>query len=143
MTYYGHDSGESMPHTRSAAERNKIAEEKHKAAAEKKGCFCVYPAENELQIDIDSFEAFGLFYANRRLLGSLIEKTTDRPSPSNKAGRYHITVYLTRPVKDKFERIALQCLLGSDPTREALSYKAAVEGVDRPTLFFEKAEDGS
>lgn len=138
MTYYGHDIG-LQPNPLNPTVRDEAARAKHKAAAEKRGCFCVYPADNELQLDLDGFESIGRWLFAGRLMADLIDSSQDAPSPSGVAGRMHVTVKLKRPVKDKFERIMLQALLGSDPSREALSWKAATEGVECPTLFFERA----
>lgn len=122
-------------HTSGESQQEK-AEARHAEAAVRKGCVCVYPTKNQLQIDIDGFEALGRFHFAH---GLLLPGTTylQAPSPSGTAGRYHITVTLDRELT-ALERIGLQALLGSDPAREALSYAAALAGVERPTVFFEK-----
>lgn len=111
-----------------------------KDAAEKLGRICVYPQESELFIDIDSVEAFGRLQINRRILSELglFESSSDSPSPSGKTGHYHVTIKLTRPVRDALERVCLQALLGSDLTREALAYVRASQGASNATVFFEK-----
>ena len=108
-----------------------------KACAER-GCHIVEPEPNQLFVDIDSMHGLGLLHANRPALGTLVQTVACRPSPSGKAGRYHATVTLCRPVKDAFERIMLQLLLGSDVSREAVSFKEATLGLSSPTVFFEK-----
>ncbi len=103
-----------------------------------RGVKVVEPADNELFVDIDSHEGFGVFHANIGSLGDLVESHAATLSPSRKAGRYHVTVKLSRPVKDNFERILLQLLLGSDVAREMVSFREATLGLKLPTVFFEK-----
>lgn len=106
--------------------------------ASERGCWIAYPEPNELFVDIDTMESFGVMHANIGSLGELVLSKNWSPSPSRKAGRYHVRVTLSRPVKDQYERIMLQLLLGSDPAREAIAFKRANSGVDHPTCFFEK-----
>lgn len=101
------------------------------------GRVIVYPKPNELFLDIDDGDSMKLFLDRYPILGDLVEEYDERPSPSGKPYRFHITVTLSRPVKDDFERIMLQTLLGSDRFHEILSWKAASLGIEQPTLFFE------
>lgn len=114
-----------------------VAERRASACAER-GCVIVEPQPDELQVDIDSYHCLGVFHGNLRALGDLVQTHVVKSSPSRKAGRYHITVKLSRPVKDDFERIALQCLLGSDLAREMVSWREATLGLKKPTVFFEE-----
>jgi hypothetical protein len=100
----------------------------------------VYPQPNELFLDIDDAESMKLFLERMPIMGDLIASQKVRPSPSKTPYRFHVTVTLVRPVKDAFERILLQTLLGSDRFHEILSWKAASLGVEKPTLFFELPE---
>jgi len=120
-------------------EPNREAQELHTAAATSRGCVVVHPSPNELQLDLDSYEALGVFEANKSIFKSLIVDVKRTASPSRKAGRFHVTVTLCRPVRDHYERIMLQALLGSDITREAISWAEAQQGVDLPCRLFEKA----
>ena len=114
------------------AHRNKVAEER--------GCTVVYPLPNQLFVDIDDYESLGIFHANvNKFPGVSFHKVS--LSASRKSGRYHAVVTLERPVKDEFERIALQLILGSDRAREAIAWKRCVAGVSRPTCFFEPKMD--
>lgn len=108
------------------------------AAAEAKGCVIVVPAPNELFIDIDDAASLAMFYDNVWKLADLVKGFRRAPSPSGKIGREHITVTLSRDVRDAFERILLQTLLGSDRVHEALSWCCATRGIDNPTVFFER-----
>ncbi len=114
-----------------------IAARRAKACAER-GVRIVEPGDNELFIDIDTHESLGIFHANVRALGKLVKSSSMHSSPSRKAGRYHIRVKLTRAVKDAFERIMLQALLGSDLNREIISWRDANGGATKPTVFFER-----
>jgi hypothetical protein len=113
----------------------------------------VYPASNELQIDIDSEEAFEAF--ERRIIAfKTYFKCTETITPS-KSGlpKRHILisvlgcsvkpVYLNgvatiRPKEfTNIERVAWQAILGSDPAREFLSMIHIEENDPNPILFEE------
>ncbi len=113
-------------------------DKRHAAACKEKDCHIVEALPDQLLVDIDSYEALGIFHANYSRLGELAVSHERKQSPSRKSGRYHIVVKLSRPVKDHYERILLQCLLGSDLAREVLSWREANAGVRNPTVFFEK-----
>ncbi len=115
---------------------------RHAKACAEKDCHVVEALPDELLVDIDSYESLGVFYANYSRLGELALSHERKQSPSRKSGRYHITVKLSRPVKDAYERIMLQCLLGSDLAREVLSWREANAGVRNPTVLFEKNAKG-
>jgi hypothetical protein len=101
------------------------------------GRVIVYPEPNQLFLDIDDVASLQMFVDHMPILGDLIYSHTVKQSPSKKIGRFHITVQLSRPVRDDFERIMLQTLLGSDRLHEMLSWKAASLGIEKPTMFFE------
>jgi hypothetical protein len=106
--------------------------------AKAKKCIVVAPKPNELFIDIDREEDLEQFHKNVSWFGDFITSHTITKSPSGKPGHYHIVVTLNRAVRDAFERIGLQAILGSDRLREALSWRNAVNGSGIPTCFFEK-----
>lgn len=112
--------------------------ERRQKACDERGTVIVVPQPNELFIDIDNHHSLGVFHSSIKSLGELVVSHQMHMSPSRKAGRYHITVQLSRPVKDAFERIALQALLGSDLAREMVSWRDATLGLSVPTVFFEK-----
>lgn len=115
-------------------------DEKATEQAAKKGCRVVYPKANELFVDLDSKEAVARFYTNiARILEYKPLTYEVRPSPSGREGHAHAYVWLEDDVDD-FERIALQALLGSDLTREVLSWQRLMRYEEHPTLFFEKVE---
>lgn len=108
--------------------------------AKELGLEIVLPAENELQVDIDSMADFELFRQRVKVLKEVEgEGIRWRATPSKSGGdRMHITVTLPRRVSNNTERVALQSLLGSDAKRELLSLKRIREGYhEHPTLFFE------
>jgi hypothetical protein len=119
------------------SEHNGNAEE----VAAAKGRVIVYPRPDELFLDIDDVASLEMFGVHSKILGDLIEGYRTEPSPSGDPFKYHVTVKLSRPVRDAFERIMLQALLGSDRLHEILSWAAATHGAERPTLFFEKKEN--
>ena len=105
------------------------------------GCVIVEPKPNELFVDIDREEDLQFFRTNLGWLEDLVTGFDITPSQSGAPGHYHIVVRLSRPVKDAYERIALQCLIGSDRLRELLSWRNVVHQSGRPTVFFEKPSD--
>lgn len=119
--------------------------EKARAKAEELGCVVVLPKANELQVDLDSAEAYDEHLKRRAILakhckGFLVE-CLEAPSKSG-FPKLHVTIVLSRDVS-ALERVALQSLLGSDPVRELLSWVAIEKKTnDFPTLFFEPKVPG-
>lgn len=96
----------------------------------------VFPAGNELQIDIDSAEQYEKFIRNLSVLQG--HYTIHMTTHVSRSGGDHRHVTLTVPgYIDKWQRIAFQAALGSDPTRELLSCIQALEGDPQPTAFRE------
>jgi hypothetical protein len=95
-----------------------------------------FPASDELLIDIDSLEAEAVFDKNLLKFQKHVSKalTIDRKVSRN--GNVHIYVRLDRSI-DNAERILFQTFLGSDQTRELLSYIRDINGDPHPTLFIE------
>ena len=110
-------------------------------AATAKGLVVVRPKANELFLDIDDAESLATFHKGVGFLGTLVHGFTRKPSPSGAPDRLHVTVTLGRDVKDQFERIALQALLGSDRLHEMLCWEAATRGVLDVCVFFEKPQE--
>lgn len=104
------------------------------------GCVVITPKNDELFIDIDDEAGMVAFEKGIENVATLLPCTWEkRPSPSGRDGRFHIVVTLTdRDLESDAERILLQALLGSDRTREVLSWQRMVRGETTPTLFFEK-----
>ena len=101
------------------------------------GLAVVFPAPNQLFVDIDDEDSMDVFAENIRRLNNV--SYTVAPSPSGTPGHYHITVTVPEAVSS-LERIALQAMLGSDPTREILSWQRLRRGISDPTLFFERPD---
>lgn len=114
------------------------------ATASSKGLWARFPARNELFVDIDSPEQL----TRHKSLLSIFERkqacsAVYTPSPSGLPGRQHCVVtLLDRAVRDEEERLTLQAMLGSDPTRELLGWIRLRAGVEPAaiTVFFEKPE---
>jgi hypothetical protein len=105
------------------------------AKARELGRKMIFPEPNELFVDIDSEVAMRRFTRTVRHLVGV--SYVVRPSPSLRPGRYHVVVTMPRRVT-ALERIALQAILGSDPTREMLSWLRRARGIVEPTVFFER-----
>ena len=104
------------------------------------GLEVVYPAANELQIDIDNEHSYRLLsnqlYIMNKFVG--IYNYTEKPSKSGEPGKMHITLVFQDRTFTTLERIGLQAMLGSDRVRELLSYVQNLNGDAHPTLFLEK-----
>ena len=100
----------------------------------------VYPAPNEIQVDIDTDEHYMLF---QKQYDSLVREFPESPgitlamNPSRNGlpGR-HATITMPFDVSD-VGRVAWQAALGSDPVRELMSLFRIWRGDIRPTLFVE------
>ncbi len=100
-----------------------------------RGQVVVEPKPNELFVDIDSRAGLETFW---KTVGWLEDLVTGYDIKDSKTKDHkHIVVRLSRDVKDAFERIGLQAILGSDNLREVLSWRNAVHQSGRPTCFFE------
>ncbi len=107
------------------------------AKAKTLGRTVVFPKPDELFIDIDSPAAMRKFVRGVTHLHGVTYVV--RPSPSMRDGRHHVVVTMPFPVTP-LARIALQAMLGSDLTREMLSWLRLNRGIQEPTLFFELQE---
>jgi hypothetical protein len=114
---------------------------KAKQEADTRGHVIVSPGPRELFVDIDTPESEGRFNRGLQFLAKIVEKTELRPSPSGKDGRKHGYVTINRDVRDEYERVLLQCLLGSDLTHEGCSWSELNAGHTNVTIFFEKPVD--
>ena len=108
--------------------------------AVREGLEVVYPAANELQIDIDNEHSYRLLYNQLRSVNKLvgIYNYTEKPSKSGEPWKMHSTLVFQDRTFTTLERIGLQAMLGSDRVRELLSYVQYLNGDAHPTLFLEK-----
>jgi len=123
------------------------------ATAAKKGLDIRYANEDELLIDVDTDEAYESVKRRLECIGNAIApRMTEKhlakewdpmiqeyPSKSGLPHR-HLIITLPSWKMDKWERICLQFMLGSDFVREGLSVLEALIGQERPTYFFELKE---
>lgn len=106
------------------------------------GMDVVFPAANQLQIDIDSDEAYERYLRVHPLLYQHLGVVDGEEHPSKSGGeKRHITLTLKKDITDT-ERILLQACLGSDPVREFLGYIQVLTGDPHPVLFLEKRNAG-
>jgi hypothetical protein len=109
--------------------------------AKLRGLDLVLPADNQLQIDIDSEAALATFNKNLPKFELHFAKVINKeivPSKSGDPNKMHITLTLNTDLFDTNAKIAFQAFLGSDPTRELLSYVRWSNNDEHPTLFYEK-----
>jgi len=107
----------------------------------------VYPEPNQLQIDLDSEDAF---QAHERLIKEFYQRLPPgeyqmsippvvTPSKSGYPHR-HITLSFEGRTFTEWERIGMQMMLGSDPVRERLNALRLACGVEKPCRLFEPKE---
>lgn len=104
--------------------------------AEARGLTVVDAGDDELFVDLDTKTSLAIY---RKRVETLMDKgiaTSERVTRSS-GGHWHGYVQLAES-KPVIERIALQAILGSDPTHEYLSYLTyLVNGEKTRIVFFE------
>ena len=128
----------------------------HKAADDN-NCIPVTPAEDELQLDLDSEEAWEYFQARLVNLKQDLIAIEDQnnglgaalamPLPTyewwpSKSGlpKRHVIVKLPGKVFDNYERLAWQYVLGDDPVRGAMNFRRVLLGIPDPFVLFKPKE---
>lgn len=103
------------------------------------GLDVVFPADNELFVDIDNAHSYMLFCKQFDIVNKHIgvEGWQENISKSGNPDKKHITIQLSVDVTP-MERLALQAMLGSDRVRELLGYVQEKNGDPYPVLFLEK-----
>lgn len=100
------------------------------------GMTALFPAANELQLDIDDDLSWQHFLKVRYLLeqeGVLVRGSTQ--VLASKSGNRHVIVRTTE-VHSMAERIALQAAMGSDRVREMFNTLRYINGMDQPVCLF-------
>jgi len=124
-------------------------DESAEEVAAKRGLIVVKPADNQLQIDIDSEEALIEFW--RRFNCFVMVKPFEFEfshhqvdvKPSQRQGHYHVTITVEGKTFSPLERIAYQAALNDDPLRVFLNMRRVYVGVEDPTRLFEKPQQES
>lgn len=108
--------------------------------AENLGLAIVFPKDNQLQLDIDNDEAMEQFEKLRDVVEHHFGITDVEVHPS-KSGlpKRHVTITMPTNMATR-DRILIQACLGSDRTRELLSYLQVLNGDAHPVLFIERPE---
>jgi hypothetical protein len=126
---------------REMKKRYELECEPEKKAAEL-GQHVVYPADDELFLDVDDGKK-GLERVDRSImiLNDAVGRDTIKivsTSPSKSGIGLHIVLKVDRKI-DAWMRVALQAAMGSDPMRELLTSAHLLKGsLEKPTLFFEE-----
>jgi|SRR5580704_3831947 hypothetical protein len=112
-------------------------EEQCREWAESIGCDLIVATDTQLFIDIDTEAQFDVFKVNLLVLGKhfAVRRTSLTPSKQGLPHR-HIVVDL-HGAWPLMTRIAMQAALGSDPMRELLSIRRAVNEEENVVIFFE------
>lgn len=103
------------------------------------GCVVVLPEVNQLLIDIDSPDAEVIYNKNKPKFELHIAVILMEERKTSRNGNTHIYVTLDRNI-DASERVLFQSFLGSDQTRELLSFVRILNEDAHPTLFIEKPQ---
>ncbi len=105
--------------------------------ADENGWDVVYPCVNELQLDLDTYDAYLDCIVKLTWLRKFPEFKCSYAIGRSKNDKWHITVKFDKNILTHMERIALQASLGSDFKKELISYMRVKNGEDTPCLFFE------
>lgn len=106
--------------------------------ARKRGLVVVLPKPNQLQLDLDSEEAF-VEYLRRKDSFDFDETVNEIISPSSSGlPKRHVTLTFQNREFSAWERVAMQAALGSDIIREFLSARRIWVGIENPSALFEK-----
>lgn len=100
-------------------------------------CDVIEAQSNQLFLDLDTEESYIIFQEHCRFLKKHFYPFTLHIGPS-KSGlpHRHVTVTFKQDL-DIMTRIALQACLGSDPMRELISVRRAIDKEDNIVIFFE------
>lgn len=113
-------------------------------AAAELGLIAIFPLGDELILDIDQpFES--AFYSNGKMFAVMASngiKVQSMLHTKSKSGNSHVYIKLEQLISHK-DRIILQAVLGSDPTREFLSLLRQRKGFMWPTVAFETTEEAA
>lgn len=110
------------------------------AWAEDHGMAILFPAPDELFIDIDNKESLQEFRESFALLRRMYDSQASYVKAESKTEdgeHWHIIVKLSKPVS-AIERLALQAAMGSDNKRELLGYIRYKANDPKPTMFAEQ-----
>lgn len=98
----------------------------------------VYPKPNQLQLDLDTEDAFSEF---QRRFGTMdfsdTPPTVDIKESASGEGHRHVTLTFNK-IFEEWERLAIQAALGDDPIRVFLNVKRKIHGIENPSRLFEK-----
>jgi hypothetical protein len=102
------------------------------------GCSIKYAADNQLVIDLDIEAAYAIFEYQIKLFRKHFYYIRYTVTPSKQGLPHrHVVVELGQSYP-LVTRIAMQSVLGSDPTRELLSVRRALDEEENVVIFFEK-----
>ena len=110
--------------------------------AELENLTVVFPLSFQLFVDLDTEHSFKMFERLFMLFKKFVDEGADYSTEWSRSGapKRHVTVNLSRSVKDEVERVMFQAFLGSDRVREILGYAQAMNGDPNPTLFLEAGQ---
>jgi hypothetical protein len=108
--------------------------------AERLHCKWIEAADNQLFIDIDTDLQFSVFETQVKLLKKHFYFKSVTVSPSKQGLPHRHIVIEMAHMYPLLTRIALQACLGSDPARELISIKRAIDGESNVVIFFEKKD---
>lgn len=116
------------------------------ALAEVRDCEAILPADDELQLDIDSPEDYAIMILQMERInaydgsasGGLVLTILDQWD--SRGGNKHVVLRANQSLEVE-QRILLQAILGSDRKRELFNWLRVDKGIENPiTLFKPKGE---
>ena len=124
-------------------------EEKAADVAKQRGLIVKYPEINQIFLDIDTVEQIAVFQKRMddltyvQIGNSLFDNIESEITESSSGNpHYHIVLSFTKNGRrinlNDWQRVALQFMFGSDPIRETLTIYRILNGIENPSLLFEK-----
>lgn len=105
------------------------------AKAAEAGLRVVFPASDEVQIDLDE-KVFPPWFFERMRFAQDMGLVLSWKWCHSKSGNLHVVAKVDDPWLSDEARIAIQAALGSDWKRELLSVQRALRGEQDPTVLF-------
>lgn len=112
------------------------------ARARGEGFEVVHGKPNRLLLDLDSLVAYKTYIKNRKRLDNDLDMECVFFKWESKSNNRHVMISLPKELP-VMERLFLQLYLGSDPTKEFLSYIRHLNSVDSElvSMLFKPGED--
>lgn len=116
-------------------------DEQLRAIAESYDCDLLIPDDKTLYLDLDTIDSYRVFEKNINILGKCME-IEDVYWYNSKSGKGKHVIICLKWELNLIRRLAIQTMLGSDPTKEALSYmREYTEADEIPVALFKPRKE--